>query len=137
MATIQLERELWSFDDDDPLGPPGGFGAVFKGWSGDGKEVAVKRINVIDGDTSGVRESKMAESLSRNPPSKFIVPFLDWGKDPDSGQYYIVMPKADFSLQDHLVLRPPEKILIKHLSGEMFRGILGYAPASPANPAVV
>ena len=139
MATIQLERELWAFDDHDPIGPPGGFGAVFKGWSGDGKEVALKRINVIDGDTSGVRESKMAETLSRNPPSKFIVPFLDWGKDPDSGQYYIVMPKADFSLQDYLVRSGPmpelaaAEILLQIVLGLIDAGQVIHRDIKPAN----
>jgi hypothetical protein len=43
------------FDEREPIGPEGGFGAVFSGLSPDGQKVAVKRLK-LDAETSAHRE---------------------------------------------------------------------------------
>ncbi len=43
MITIKLHRGKWQYDPDNPLGPPGGFGAVFAGQSDEHPDLAIKR----------------------------------------------------------------------------------------------
>ena len=45
MPTIHLNSAEWTFDEDAPLGPPGGFGEVFRG-SGASGPVAIKRLKL-------------------------------------------------------------------------------------------
>src|SRR5262245_20618617 len=42
---VSLTKTTWEYDVDDPLGPAGGFGAVFRGRGEDGP-VAVKRLHL-------------------------------------------------------------------------------------------
>jgi hypothetical protein len=62
MITIRLERSAWNYDSEKPLGPPGGFGAVFAGEGSAGKVVAVKRLHVKAAE-AGHRELRVAELL--------------------------------------------------------------------------
>lgn len=97
---IRLPSSIWKYDPSDPLGPPGGFGAVFRGVSATGCEVAVKRLH-IDAVGAAHRELTIAQDLAKRE-FLHVMPVLDAGQDADSGTYYVVMPVADHSLQDYL-----------------------------------
>jgi len=99
VQTIRLENGEWSFDETAQLGPAGGFGEVFRG-SGNGIEVAIKRLKISAGATSH-REMKIGAALSERSHAH-IVPTLDYGQDADSDRYYLVMPVCERSLQDAL-----------------------------------
>jgi serine/threonine protein kinase len=97
---IKLCNGVWKYDPNSPLGQPGGFGAVFIGYDNNNQEVAVKKLHISSSST-GHRELVVSEELS-GKSFKHIIPFYDSGIDADSGEYYVVMAKAEKSLQDLL-----------------------------------
>lgn len=97
---IQLQNDVWSFDENDLLGEPGGFGEVFRGNGQDGKKVAVKRLRV-DADTAAHREMSIGERLS-GQNHNHVVPVWDFGQDANSSRYFIVMPVCDESLESYV-----------------------------------
>lgn len=105
METITLSRGTWTFDSGKQLGVEGGFGAVFEGHSPSGEPVAIKRLK-ISSDEAEHRELRMAEALmDRSLPH--VMPVLDSGLDKNSGRYFVVMPRAERSLHDHIVSYGP------------------------------
>ena len=98
--SIELSAGSWLYDENRPLGPRGGFGQVFLGWSSEDMEVAVKRLHA-SAESAAHRELRIAEDLVVGE-FDHVMPFLDAGCDVSSGGYYIVMDKADESLQDLL-----------------------------------
>lgn len=98
MPRITLQNAKWNFDEDAPLGKPGGFGAVFLGTAEDGAAVAIKRIKQEMLAHAG-RELELA-AFFRAHTFTHVVPILDVGFDEASAAYYIVMAKADGSLAD-------------------------------------
>ena len=100
MTEIKLNTGVWEYDETQPLGRPGGFGQVFKGRSKVFPEVAIKRLH-LTAAAAAHRELQIAGSLLGRP-SDHIIRFLDVGEDADSEQYFIVMAKADYSLEDEI-----------------------------------
>lgn len=100
MKQIKLPRGAWSYDPEKPLGPPGGFGAVFAGSGNQGQPVAVKRLHLQAADAAH-RELRVASELA-NRNLKHVMPVLDAGQDSESDAYFVVMPIAERSLQDTL-----------------------------------
>lgn len=100
MREIKLNKDLWVFDPNYPLGTPGGFGAVFLGYDNKKLEVAVKKLH-ISSNSTGNRELVVSEELSGKSFNN-IIPFYDSGIDADSGEYFVVMARAEKSLQDLL-----------------------------------
>jgi eukaryotic-like serine/threonine-protein kinase len=100
MITVKLQRKAWRVDPDKRLGGRGGFGEVFEGHSIDGEAVAIKRL-YVEADAAAHRELRIAEQLVA-ATFEHVLPVLDSGKDADSDRYYVVMPRADRSLQDEL-----------------------------------
>lgn len=100
MIEISLPKGLWRFDPAAPLGPAGGFGAVFAGASADGDPVAVKRLH-INAAAAAHRELAIADELAKRA-YEHIMPVLDSGQDAQSDGYYVVMPIADRSLDRHI-----------------------------------
>lgn len=100
MLYIKLSREQWSYDPNVPLGTPGGFGAVFLGKGSEGEKVAVKRLH-ISSDSAGNRELAIAKELE-GKDFHYVIPIYDSGVDAEAGQYFVVMAKAEKSLQDLL-----------------------------------
>ncbi|MBX3151504.1 serine/threonine protein kinase [Candidatus Obscuribacterales bacterium] len=98
--SVALTVGSWFYDENRPLGPRGGFGQVFWGWSADDVEVAVKRLHA-SAESAAHRELRIAEDLVVGE-FDHVMPVLDAGCDVSSGGYYIVMDKADESLQDLL-----------------------------------
>lgn len=98
MIQIRLQREAWTYDPERPLGKAGGFGRVFEGTSSGGDPVAIKRLE-ITADQGAHREMDMAASLL-NRDLRHVMPILDYGQDAESDQYYLVMPRAQESLED-------------------------------------
>ncbi|WP_313737375.1 serine/threonine-protein kinase [Sphingobium yanoikuyae] len=99
MPTIRLEKGQWTFSETDQLGPPGGFGEVFRG-EGDGRPVAVKRLKISAGAASH-REMAIGSVLAERDHAH-VVPIFDYGRDAESDRYFLVMPVCDHSVQDFL-----------------------------------
>lgn len=100
MITVKLPKGVYQYDPNTPLGRRGGFGQVFAGKTSDGTEVAVKKLHLSAHDAAH-RELRIAEEL-RAKGFKHVIAFLDSGEDADSGGYFIVMPRAERSLQAFL-----------------------------------
>ena len=98
MEKIKLNANSWEYDPNSPLGPEGGFGAVFLGKDNDGEDIAVKKLH-LSAHNAGNREFSISEELSGNSYNN-IIPFYDSGIDAESGGYFVVMAKAENSLQD-------------------------------------
>jgi eukaryotic-like serine/threonine-protein kinase len=96
MQTISLEHRQWNIDENQRLGPPGGFGEVFKG-NGPNGEVAIKRL-LISAGAAAHREMNIGRSLM-DKRFDHVVPILDYGQDANGDRYYLVMPICEESLQ--------------------------------------
>ena len=99
ISNLRLGRE-WSFDESRRIGAPGGFGDVYEGFGADGHSVAVKRIRPTT-PVLAAGEIRVARALMLQPRDH-VLPVLDAGTDLGSGHYFIVMPRAEESLQDRL-----------------------------------
>lgn len=97
MKTIKLPARIFEYDPTRPLGKPGGFGQVFAGKTSEGGEVAIKKLHVSVADAAH-REMRIVDELKKRS-FEHVIPFIDGGEDADSGGYFVVMPKADKSLQ--------------------------------------
>lgn len=105
MEKITLSTATWTFDPGQQLGREGGFGAVFAGFSPDGLPVAIKRLKkALDNDAH--RELTIARALS-GKDFPHVMRVFDSGQDAASGRYFIVMPRAERSLQDYLDANGP------------------------------
>ena len=97
---IKLTHNAWTVNLSNQIGQTGGFGRVFTGEDPNGRQVAIKRLDVT-GEVAGNREMKMADFLHQaNSPN--VISVLDFGLDLESGRYFIVMEKAEYSLRDFL-----------------------------------
>jgi hypothetical protein len=103
MIVIRLSRGEWSYDPDLPLGPAGGFGVVYAGEGKDGKSVAVKRLN-ISAEDAAHRELRIAAELAGKSLAH-VIPMYDEGEDAESGAYFVVMAKAERSLEQEIRAR--------------------------------
>jgi serine/threonine-protein kinase len=97
MTTIKLPTGIFEYDVSKPLGKRGGFGQVFLGITQIGEEVAVKKLHV-SAASAGHRELQIAAEL-RGRTFEHVIAFIDSGEDADTGDYFVVMPKAESSLQ--------------------------------------
>src|SRR6266540_2018972 len=97
MTPIKLPTGTFEYDPNRPLGRRGGFGQVFAGLSPNGEDIAVKKLHLSAADAAH-RELRIADEL-RGRSFVHVVPFIDAGEDADTGDYFVVMPKADESLQ--------------------------------------
>ncbi|MBU2980717.1 serine/threonine protein kinase [Lentibacter algarum] len=119
---IRLTEGTWIFDDSDPLGPPGGFGEVFRG-SGECGPVAVKRL-MLTADAAAHRELTLGATLSSRTLTN-VVPVLDYGQDAQSDRYFLVMPICDYSLEQHLVGRETlEWSEISNVTADVIDGLM-------------
>lgn len=97
MKKIKLRKTEWEYDSSVTLGPPGGFGTVFLGRGEAGNEVAVKKLHISSASV-GNRELNISEELE-DKNYCHIIPFFDSGIDSETLEYFVVMAKADESLQ--------------------------------------
>lgn len=100
MERIALPKGEWLYDTSRPLGRPGGFGAVYEGVSDAYGPVAIKRLHLTANDAAH-REMRIATDLAGRDLS-YVVPVLDAGEDAGSGAYFVVMARAEKSLQGEL-----------------------------------
>jgi serine/threonine-protein kinase len=98
MVKISLTHAEWQFDKHNPLGK-GKFGEVFEGIAQDGSPVAVKRLR--SSDDSIDRELSLAQQL-HGKDLIHTIPILDFGKDQKTAADYIIMAKAEISLEKQL-----------------------------------
>ncbi|MGD8777876.1 MAG: serine/threonine-protein kinase [Ignavibacteria bacterium] len=103
MIEIELKNSKWKYDPNLQLGSKGGFGTVFSGKDENGKDIAVKRMNssVINKIN---RELRFADELL-NKKYNNVISFLDYGQDLNSGDYFLIMPKAQYSLSSFISLQ--------------------------------
>jgi serine/threonine-protein kinase len=97
MKQIKLRNGVWEYDPLVILGPPGGFGTVFLGHGEQGGEVAVKKLH-ISSASAGNRELIISEELCGRDLSH-VIPYYDSGIDAETLEYFIIMAKAEKSLQ--------------------------------------
>lgn len=97
MTEIKLQRGVFKYDAAKPLGRRGGFGQVFAGVNDKGEEVAVKKLHVSAAAVNH-RELRIAEEFW-GKTFQYVIPFIDSGEDADSGAYFVIMQKAERSLQ--------------------------------------
>lgn len=103
MIEINLPHGVWKYNENKVLGKPGGFGFVFEGISKNGEKVAIKKLKQGT-QNSAQREMRIcSEFISKS--FKHIVPVFDEGFDEISNSNYIVMARADKSLQDEINTR--------------------------------
>lgn len=103
MTKISLPNGVWEYDEAKPLGKAGGFGQVFLGRSASKAELAVKRLH-LTAASAAHREMAIAEEMvGKN--HDHVIRFLDAGEDADSGFYFVVMEKAEKSLEDELAAK--------------------------------
>ena len=100
MKKIDLKRKIWKYNPKKNLGENGSFGEVFEGIGTDQKIVAIKRI-FQEAPHSGQRELDIAESfIGKN--FDHVISIFDTGIDKKTDRYFIVMEKADFSLEQYI-----------------------------------
>jgi len=73
MHTIQLPNGIWQYNSTKKLGPQGGFGIVFAGYSEEMGEVAVKEIT-----QEAQRQIRIADELL-NKKYQYVIPIYDAG----------------------------------------------------------
>jgi len=100
VVKIKLQRGQWEYDPENPLAPPGGFGQVFAGTGLEHGEVAVKRLKLEVSEVAH-RELRLADELVSRELDH-VMPILDCGQDAESDKYYVVMPRAERSLQEEV-----------------------------------
>lgn len=100
MKKIKLPRGTYQYDPNKQLGREGGFGIVYLGSDKSGNEVAVKKIK-IEAEEASHRELTIVDELA-GKNFEHILEVYDSGQDAESESYYIVMPKAEKSLQDYI-----------------------------------
>lgn len=103
METVRLSRGAWKYDPKRRLGRKGGFGEVFEGVDEKGQPVAVKKLHVGQ-ESAGHRELRIAQELAGHS-HRHVIPILDSGADAGSDGYFIVMARAEYSLQSVLSAR--------------------------------
>jgi eukaryotic-like serine/threonine-protein kinase len=137
MQTISLPSGTFEYDPKKPLGRRGGFGQVFLGRLPSGHEVAVKKLHLSAADAAH-RELRIADEL-RGRSFNHVISFIDAGEDANTGDYFVVMPKADGSLQNKVdkdgALSPPESaaILLQIADGLIEVGDLVHRDLKPDN----
>lgn len=96
MREIKLSRGVWQFDEDSPLGKRtgGGFGVVYAG-TGPNGAVAVKRLKTSE---TAKREQMVADDFAGRS-FEYVIPILDAGFADGTDEYFVVMAKAEESLQ--------------------------------------
>jgi hypothetical protein len=94
----------WQYDDQDLLGPPGGFGAVYRGQDDQGNAVAIKVIQPSPAGDLKVatilrqREVDIYRAISqRDGALEHLLAGIDFADD--GASTYIVMEIADYSLR--------------------------------------
>ncbi|BFR49121.1 serine/threonine protein kinase [Nitratidesulfovibrio sp. HK-II] len=100
LIKIALDDRQWLYDPTKQLGSSGGFGKVFEGYSAEGDVVAVKKLH-IDAKFAAYREARIANELKGNSYQN-VLNAMDSGLDQETEHYFIIMPKAEFSLADHI-----------------------------------
>jgi eukaryotic-like serine/threonine-protein kinase len=119
-STIRLNHAEWTFNEERPLGPPGGFGAVFVG-EGPRGPVAVKRLHVTADDMAH-RELRIAQELMSRE-LQWVIPVFDAGQDADSDRYFIIMALAEASLSDYLQESPTDQVGATNIILSVARGL--------------
>ncbi len=100
IITIRLPRGEWRYDSDQPLGPRGGFGIVFAGEADGFEPLAIKKLH-ISAAGAAHREMQIADEFAGHELQN-IIPIHDAGLDTETGSYFIVMDRAEKSLQDEI-----------------------------------
>lgn len=137
MLTIKLPTGVFEYDPAKPLGKPGGFGIVFSGKTESGNDVAIKKLHVSAANVAH-REFRIADELKGNS-YEHVIPFIAAGEDADSGDYFLVMAKAEGSLQGAIVKSGPHSdadaasVLLQIVKGLIEVGELVHRDLKPDN----
>lgn len=99
MEVLKLPNGVWRYDKSLPLGSPGGFAAVYAGFSANDTPVAVKVFHAGIGKDAS-RELQFA-STRLGKTSSHVIKVYDCGVDVSSSQPAIVMARGDYSLSQY------------------------------------
>lgn len=112
---IKLPRGIWTIDEDEAIGKEGGFGRVYAGSGIDMHFLAIKKLK-ISATEAAHRELAIADELI-GKEFQFVIPIHDSGLDADSDEYFVVMDRAERSLEDEVQAQNklPEKDVIEIL----------------------
>jgi len=100
MIKIKLNHGVWEYDLNNPIGKEGGFGIVYVGKSERHENLAVKKLK-INAKEAAHRELEIAEELSGRE-LEHVISIYDSGLDAESDSYFIIMDRAEKSLQDEI-----------------------------------
>ncbi len=137
MITIKLPRSSYRYDPSRSLGPRGGFGQVFVGETLAGEPIAVKKLDISPED-GGHRELAIVDELA-GKSFDHVIPFIDGGEDADGGGYFVIMAKAEGSLQQMIddcgptAAAETANILLQIVAGLLEVGELVHRDLKPAN----
>jgi serine/threonine-protein kinase len=137
MTPLNLPNGTFEYDPLQPLGNAGGFGQVFLGRASSGEEIAVKKLHLSAADAAH-RELAVADEL-KGRAFEHVIPFIDAGEDADTGDYFVVMPKAEGSLQNKLTKNVPlspleaADVLLQITAGLLEVGDLVHRDLKPDN----
>jgi len=121
VQTILLPRGVWCYDPLKPLGREGGFGRVYEGYADGHGNIAVKRLHLRANDAAH-REMRIANEFT-GKAYHHVLGVLDAGEDAATGTYFVVMPKAERSLQEvidrgtHFGDEDAAKVLLEIIEG--------------------
>jgi eukaryotic-like serine/threonine-protein kinase len=73
---------------------------VYEGQDANGRAFAVKRLH-LSAASAAHRELTIADELATRTLTH-VLPVLDAGQDPDTGSYFLIMPRADQSLDQYI-----------------------------------
>jgi serine/threonine protein kinase len=105
LVNIRLSQGSWEYDPANKLGRDGHFGAVYFGRGKNDLPVAIKKLHVGQTENAS-REVQVAKSLLGHT-HPHVIGLLDIGVDSSSGAIFLVMEKAEQSLQDLIDKRAP------------------------------
>ena len=135
MVTIELPNGKYQYDPNQPLGRSGGFGQAFGGIRDDGTQIAAKKLHLSAADAAH-RELKVAGELFGRD-LQHVIAVIDSGEC--RGEYFIVMPRAEYSLQEWIEKNGQQnggitaKILLDILRGLLEVGDIIHRDLKPAN----
>jgi eukaryotic-like serine/threonine-protein kinase len=123
MTAIKLPYGIYYYDPTQPLGRRGGFGQVFAGSTSQEEPVAVKKLHLSAVDAAH-RELRIAEEL-RGRSFGHVVGFLDAGEDAESGALFVIMPRAEKSLQKLIETEGPlDAVMASRTMLEISKGLV-------------
>jgi hypothetical protein len=126
------DGRIWSFDEKDRIGEPGGFGEVFRGLGHGNAAVAIKRCRLRHDDEAHRRrrdrEVEIADLIAAGSNVEHLLTPIDVGLNGDD--LLLVLPLADESLRAALDRSSLDEAKKLDAIGDVVRGLVELAELS-------